>query len=215
MAKQPVVKSDAARALRDAQRRYLEMVKTRTGLSFSEIGRRANVSPSTVTRFMNATNYDGTLATLTISQVAEATGIPATRTALGATIEGVSEGEAEPYIAEPGGAFAPSAIEALLNGRTAADPWVLRTHAIEDAGYLPGDVVIVDLNAEPRDGDVVCAQVYDWEKMRAETVFRVFEEPYLVSASRDPALRKPLLLDGKSVIVKGVVTDLLRPRRAL
>ncbi|MFG1383224.1 LexA family protein [Xanthobacter versatilis] len=208
-----LVKSDAVRALREAQQRYLEMVRARTGLSYSEIGRRAQVSPSTVTRFMNAQNYEGTLATLTISQIADAVGVPATAAALGTSMDGVAEGEAEPYMHGPTSSPIDVAIEALRGVRNAADPWVLRTRAIEDAGYLPGDVVIVDLNATAIAGDAVCAQVYDWDKMRAETVFRIFDEPYLVGASRDPSFRKPMLVDGKSVVIKGVVTDLLRPRR--
>jgi len=207
-------KSDAVRALRDAQRRYLEIVRARTGLSYSEIGRRSHVSPSTITRFVNAPDYEGTLATLTISQIAEASGVPATAAALGTSLDGVAEGEAEPYVAAPGGSAIEQALEALRRGRNGADPWVLRTRAIEDAGYLPGDLVIVDLNATAVAGDAVCAQVYDWDKMRAETVFRIFEEPYLVGASRDPVFRKPMLVDNKSVVIKGVLTDLLRPRRA-
>ncbi|MFG1300335.1 hypothetical protein V5F49_11130 [Xanthobacter sp. V3C-3] len=208
-------KSEAMRTLREAQQRYLETVKARTGFSFSEIGRRAKLSPTTVTRFMNGEG-EGTLATLTISQIAEASGVPATGAALGTSLDGVSDNEAEPYVASAPATRAPieQAIEALRGGRNAADPWVLRTRALEDAGYLPGDVVIVDLSATPVAGDAVCAQVYDWEKMRAETVFRIFEEPYLVGASRDPAFRKPMLVDGKSVVIKGVVTDLVRPRRA-
>lgn len=208
-------KSEAMRTLREAQQRYLETVRSRTGFSFSEIGRRAKLSPTTVTRFMNGEG-EGTLATLTISQIADAVGVPATGAALGTSLEGVSDNEAEPYVASAPNARAPleQAIEALRGGRNAADPWVLRTRALEDAGYLPGDVVIVDLSATAVAGDAVCAQVYDWEKMRAETVFRIFEEPYLVGASRDPAFRKPMLVDGKSVVIKGVVTDLVRPRRA-
>lgn len=206
-------KSEAMRALRVAQQRYLETVRARSGLSYSEIGRRAGVSPTTVTRFMNGEG-EGTLATLTISQIADAVGVPATGAALGTAMDGVAESEAEPYLASASHSPTEQAIEALRRGRNAADPWVLRTRALEDAGYLPGDLVIVDLNATAIAGDAVCAQVYDWDKMRAETVFRIFEEPYLVGASRDPAFRKPMLVDGKSVIIKGVVTELLRPRRA-
>lgn len=204
-------KSDASRALRDAQRAYIETVAKRTGLSYSEIGRRSHLSHSTITRFMNAEGRSGTLSTLTISQIADATGVPATALAAGA--EGVSEGEAEPYVAFGADSRFEQAVKVLTAGRNGADAWLLRTSALEDAGYQPGDVVIVDLNATPTQGDAVCAQVYDWDKMRAETVFRIYEEPYLVAASRDARLRKPMVVDGKAVVIKGVVTDLIRPRR--
>lgn len=79
---------------------------------------------------------------------------------------------------------------------------------------MPGDVVVVDLAATPTRGDVVCAQVYRWHEGKAETVFRIFEPPYLVAASAAPALRMPLVVDNDRVMIKGVVTHSLRARPA-
>ena len=61
-------------------------------------------------------------------------------------------------------------------------------------------------------GDVVCAQVYDWSTGRAETVFRIFEPPYLVSASSDPQFLRPLVVDDDKVHIKGVVIQTYRSR---
>jgi SOS-response transcriptional repressor LexA len=89
-------------------------------------------------------------------------------------------------------------------------PWTLRSRALEVAGYLPGDVLIVDLNARPDDGDVVCAQVY--ERDNAETLFRIYEAPYLQAATYQRGLFKPLLVDGRRVVLRGVVVASIRPR---
>ena len=49
---------------------------------------------------------------------------------------------------------------------------------------------------------------------RAETVFRIFEDPFLVAATLDRTLFKPWLIDNDRVIVRGVVIASLRERRA-
>ena len=105
-------------------------------------------------------------------------------------------------------------LNALVSGRNAANPWTLNSRALEDAGYLPGDILVVDLNAQPKAGDVVCVQIYKWAEGKADTVFRIYEPPYLLAACRDPALRRPLLVDNNHIIIKGVVTECLRRRPA-
>jgi SOS-response transcriptional repressor LexA len=90
---------------------------------------------------------------------------------------------------------------------------VLRSRCLEVAGYVPGDVLMVDMNAKPEQGDVVCAQVYD-RLGRAETVFRIFEDPFLVASSLDGTFFKPLLIDNERVVVRGVVVASFRDRRA-
>lgn len=63
-------------------------------------------------------------------------------------------------------------------------------------------------------GDIVCAQAYDWSNPReTETLWRIYERPFLVAATRDAAFRKPVLVDGDKIIIKGVVTAIFRARR--
>jgi SOS-response transcriptional repressor LexA len=105
-------------------------------------------------------------------------------------------------------------LQAVIGDRSSAEPWQLDTRALEAAGYLSGDIVIVDMSRKPTIGDVVCVQLHEWSKREASTIFRVYEQPYIVAAPSDPdvrsKLRKPLLIDNEHVIIKGVVTDLLR-----
>jgi hypothetical protein len=38
--------------------------------------------------------------------------------------------------------------------------------------------------------------------------------PYLLATSLDPSLREPLVVDDERVVIKGVVTDLVRINRS-
>lgn len=101
-------------------------------------------------------------------------------------------------------------VQALYPGRANADLWIVRGRALELAGYLPGDLVVVDLDRTPAPGDVVCAQVYDWTAETAQTILRIYDPPWLVTHSPSPAHRKPELLDGERVVIKGVAVASLR-----
>jgi SOS-response transcriptional repressor LexA len=91
---------------------------------------------------------------------------------------------------------------------------VLRSRSLESAGYMPGDILMVDLNGRPEPGDVVCAQIYD-RSGKAETIFRIYEHPFLVAATLDGRLMKPHLVDNDRVVIRGVVIASLRERRAV
>jgi len=86
-----------------------------------------------------------------------------------------------------------AAITALIGDRQAAVAWTIRTRALECIGYLPGDIVIVDLGCQPARGDVVCAEVYSLGRQDAEMVMRIYEP------------RRPLMVDDARVTIKGVV----------
>lgn len=113
-----------------------------------------------------------------------------------------------PYQAEPGDSVE-KLLRAIGGDRNAIVPWELNTRALELAGYLPGDVVLVDLNATPKPGDAVYAQLYDWPGRKAQTVMRIFERAgpinLLVAKTTDPGLAQPHIVDGERVVIKGVL----------
>ncbi len=47
---------------------------------------------------------------------------------------------------------------------------------------MPGDILKIDMRLKPRQGDAVIAQIYDGYG-NAETVFRIFSDPYLIARS--------------------------------
>jgi transcriptional regulator with XRE-family HTH domain len=177
----------------------------------SQLASHADIDHSTLSKFLNDKTSTAQLSSRTIEKLALAGGMPPFQLVPAASPRGFAEAEATPYEAGP---MDPMAV--IIGHITAQsntiDTWVLQSRALELAGYMPGDVLLVDLNAEPHNGDVVCVQIYD-RSGRAETAFRIYEKPYIVAASIDPALRRPMLLDGDHVTARGVVIASLRPRQ--
>lgn len=194
---------------KDEQRAWLVKVLAQTNEAPTGLAMRAGLAPTTLTRFLNNPQHATALSARTISAVENATGV---RFRGGSPLAQLRESEAEPFQHGPDTSPVARMVEAATGRANGVDPWRLKSRAIEAAGYLPGDILIVDLNADPSPGDVVCAQIYEWGRGQAETVFRVYEPPALVSATADATLRKPYIVDGDRVVIKGVVIAAVRPR---
>lgn len=92
--------------------------------------------------------------------------------------------------------------------------WRLMSRAVELAGYLPGDLLLVSQKVSPLAGDVVCAQIYDGQTDSAETVFRVYEPPFIITRTMDPAhSQKPRIVDNERVVIWGTVIRSFRERK--
>lgn len=204
----------AKKGIQLRQRAWLKEIVNQSGETLLQVALKSGVSASTLSRVANSETYDGVLSAVTIERITEAYqvagpddyGAPRRQGLLGFS-------EAERYVpAANDGDIAPL-VQALLGTRPGADAWRLKTEALEEVGYLPGDIVIVDLNAQPAPQDVVCAQVYDWRGGGAQTIWRVFDPPYLIGAARDRTAYKPLAVDNQQVVIKGVVEKMVRPHR--
>lgn len=182
----------------------------------TRLASEAGVDPSTLSRFMKDPLNKAQLQTNSVEKIARVGGIPPYQTQAVARVAGLAETEAEPldFPTDPTSNLPfDIALSALRKARNGLDPWVMKSRALELEGYLPGDIIFVDLNETASIGDAVCAQVYD-RNGKAETVFRIYEHPFLVSASTDKATRRPLLVDNNTVMIRGVIVASLRPRRA-
>jgi transcriptional regulator with XRE-family HTH domain len=199
---------------REEIRAWILRVLDKTGMSATALAKKAGVAQSTLTRFLNDDDAP-MLGLRTIAKIAHAAGeqpIIGVSGPSGRQAQAFEEA-AKPYKADAGSGIE-LAIRALIGDRKAADPWELGANAgLELAGFLPGDILIVDLNETPEPGDLVCAQDYRWSEKKAETVFRFYDPPYLTTPSREERLSKPLLVDNDRVAIKGVVIGSLRPRR--
>jgi hypothetical protein len=208
-------RSDAKRALQQRHRDWLTWLSGATGLKPSQIATEANVSDSTLTRLLNNPAYKGALSQITIDRIKSRFSVAGPEEynsgAGSKAVLGFSEAERLDPAKERGELAA--VLGAMVSGQDAMDTWRLHTPALEAAGYLPGDLVLVDTKAAPRPHDIVCAQVADWQRGAAETVFRIYDPPFLIAASRENLAYKPLLVDGQRVIVTGVVVESYRPRR--
>lgn len=99
-------------------------------------------------------------------------------------------------------------IAASLADNPRRSAWVLRSQALDITGHKAGDIVVVDADRKPSVGDIVCAQLLGRDN--AKTVFRIYQPPYLVTASTNPRLREPQLIDPSRVTIMGTVTETLR-----
>lgn len=190
---------------------WVNAILQHKGLKPSRLAKEAGVNHGTILKFLNDPIGAARLNTYTIEKLEKYSGIPPFETSPVGAPRGFSENESEIYD-PPAGSYLSGAINAIKAGRNGIDPWVLNSRALENAGYFPGDVLLVDLNETPADGDVVCAQMYD-RVGRAETVMRIYEHPFLIAATTDRNLLKPALVDNKSVVIRGVVVATLRDRR--
>ena len=200
--------------LRQQQYDWVRRVIAAKGVTATEVERGAGLGASTLTRFLAKKDGKNNLSAKTISMIEIYAGVRAFEDPARAASSGFTESDALAYDPDAGddGAIA-IAIEAMVAGHNNIDPWVLTSDALELAGYLAGDVLIVDLNAEPKRGDVVCAQVYNWASGASETVFRIYEPPNLVAATMKRKMYRPVQVDNENTLIRGVVTTTLRPRR--
>lgn len=201
---------------KEEQVAWVRAVAAYLGVSLTELARRARLAPSTLQRPLNDPQFDGMMSGRTLAAVGDVAGLRPfeypTRPG------GMAEAEAEPYRAgEAVNALEANldrAVRELTQGRNGRDPWLIKGFALENAGVLPGDIAIVDLNRQPQPKDIVCAQIYQWSHMKAETVFRIYEPPFLLTASQRLGSSPPLTVDGQNIVVRGVVDYVLRRTRA-
>lgn len=128
---------------------------------------------------------------------------------------GFSDGDAVPFRADTPEARREQARAQALGAGPGVDVWTVRSNALLLAGYLPGDQLLVDSHAadRARAGDIVLAQHYDAQTASAQTILRRFEPPVLLSASPDPADQGALVVDGRNVLIRGVVVASWRSGR--
>lgn len=98
-------------------------------------------------------------------------------------------------------------VDALYPGNhPGAALFAVKSRALDLAGLPPESFVIVDLNLiTPTPGQIVCLQLYDWKDETAQTILRIYEPPYLLARSTDPAYAHPYRYDQENVTIKGTV----------
>lgn len=195
---------------RDRIRTWVRELLDQTGLSPTALAQKAKIAPSTLHRFLNDPDNSPTPTNTTLKKLATAVGVPPIGRYSVPT--GLSESEASfllnldaapPKDEDPEMRLAHE-LAARIGGAAAHIAlWRMHGRALEDAGILPGDFLVVDLNREAKTGDVVVAQFYNWSSGTAQTVFRIFEPPFLIAASRSSDVRKPELADDNRVAIKG------------
>ena len=189
--------------LRERQRLWLKGLIAATGLSATALARKSGLAQTTLTRFLSSSVHGSALSARTVEAI---------ETAAAGTL-GFAQGEAVPFQPADADIHLAEAVGHIVSERGGLDSWRLSSRALEAAGYKPSDVLIVDVKATPRVGDVVCAQRLAGDGAPVETVFRIFAPPALVAQSHDSSIIPALPL-GEDVVVRGVVIATLRGRNA-
>ena len=194
-------------------KQWIRAVAEFLGVSTSELARRAGLSPSTLTRYLNSVDGGLGISQKSLDAIAAYSGVSPHR--FPGRGSGFAEADAEPFeVPEQTTTGFDKAVRALVEDGEDRVACVTKGWSLNLLGYLPGDVVIVDLNRQPQAGDVVWADVRDWSDGKAEAVMRIYEPPFLLSATSREAPGKPLVVDNERVVIKGVVRALLRPPKA-
>lgn len=196
---------------RRQQLAWLTAIREATGWNWSELARQAGLVPQTFSKFRNDPENQSVLDTRTVEKIAAVAPIPHYQNKRGAMPEGFDEGESAPFDAHEFPALE-KGVKAIVGNNPNLVAWSLRSSALENAGFRQGDVLVVDTGATPREGDVVCAQIYD-RHGSAETAFRIYHKPFLVAASNAPRFLPPRMIDAR-VDLRGVVVATLRGRHA-
>ena len=186
-------------------REYVRRVLDHTRMKPTPLAEAAGFSASSLSRVLKE-DSTGTLHARNITKLEKYSGISfsAGDAPAPSGLRGLSE-DAVPFDAESADPAVSAAIKALIGSRGGVDSCTIRTRALECLGYLPGDIVIVDLDRQPEPGDVVRAEVYVLGRREPETVMRIYAPPVLVGATFDEQLRRPLVIDDARVTIKGVV----------
>lgn len=195
------VASAAIAAQRAEVRAWLRELMKRHSVEVKDIAARSGVSAMTIYRILDE-NGVNTPSLGTIARIAKAYGdaLPGgdQRTA------GFAEGDVTRFAGEP-----PS--EALKPQSPNQSMWRLNNRALELSGLLPGDYLLMDMSQPPRAGDIVIAQIYDFEAGGAVTRIRRYDGVYLTTSSMDPGqTERPLPVDGERVVLMGRVIRSMR-----
>jgi hypothetical protein len=189
----------------DMLRAWLRRIITRSGLKPTPFAEACGLAPSTVIRALDENN-PGHLSWRTIDRIVRRFGVspPTAADPLAEATEGFAE-DVAPFQTAPPPELRPTHADQSV--------WTVRGRSLDLAGYVPGDLILLDRGVRPRPGDAVCAQVIDHMRGGAESVFRVWDPPYLITETGDStARRKPLLVDDDRVAIVGTVVRALRLR---
>ncbi len=198
------------RVVDNVRQKHLDWVNSilaSRGWKQHRLAKEAGLSPSALNKFINDPTGTRTLNSYSIEKIESATGVPLT--VRGAPVDRREHSES--------GEIAPVAsgselIAAAKHGKNGVDAFEMKARVLELAGYIPGDVLVVDENATPQPGDVVLAEHFD-RNGQSEMIVRIYETSFLVAATMDPAYLSPILIN-KDVHVRGVVIASIRKRRA-
>ena len=185
-------RAEAQQLIKEIMERYL--------VEIGDIGERANLNPSTIYRWLDPSKTNAP-STTSLRKIRAAFDLDSPRP--GGRPTGFAEQELARYDGPP------------LEGELKYDNpnqtrFVLQTRALDMLGLMQGDIVLVDLTAKPKSGDIAYVQIYSPDGS-AETKLRLLRGDFLYARSFDPTIfETPIYHDGDRVVLKGKLVRSLR-----
>ncbi|MBE0702071.1 MAG: helix-turn-helix domain-containing protein [Afipia sp.] len=194
---------------------WIRAVARHMNLSLSDLALKSGLAASTVTRYVNDASGRIGITKRTLDAISDFTGIPQHVIPGERRLTGFGEPDAIPFDNdnEPQPDWVKQAVARFREESASLVPWIMKGWALDQVGVLPGDILLIDLNLRPKNGDIVCAQITDWATGSAETVFRRFDPPFLTAHSGKLGPQKPELIDDDRVKVRGVMVARIGLRR--
>jgi SOS-response transcriptional repressor LexA len=194
---------------RREQQEWVRYVAKVMNLTPTGVARAAGLSPSTLNKLLNDPSHDKLLTTRTLQKITDVSGIPPMQLPTTDKI-GFAEQEAIPFIYDSSrDERLQMAIRNMLGNSPRRTAWQIKSYSLDLEGIMPGDIVIVDQGLSASNGKPVCAQIYNNAVGAAQTVFRLYRQPYLMAHS-SKEIETPVLVDGSNVKIMGTVDGLLR-----
>jgi hypothetical protein len=194
---------------------WIRAVARYLNMSLSDLALNSKLAASTLTRYVNDKSGKLSVTERTLEMVSTFSGVPKRVLPGQRRLPGFGESEAVPYDALHDGElpeWVRSAIMAHKGSRNGVEAWIMKGWALDLLGVLPGDVLMIDQNARPKPGQIVCAQLTDLVTGKTETVMRRYDPPFLTTHSAKMGPTKPEQVDEERVIIMGVETGIIRPR---
>lgn len=189
------------------------------GMSDQQISLAAGMSRDGIRNWRRRLAAEGDAAGVnaaSLARIAKALGVSTLDLAAEGGATPGTYGFAEPEVAQwksaPDTTLTADRVLAVFGGDLKR-PSVFRSRIAQPGlGILSGDILVVDLDGKPEQGDTVLATVADLETGQAETVIRQYQPPFIIAL--DPGIARPVLrldLTG-AVAIMGVITAIVRDR---
>ena len=183
---------------------WLRAIASHMGLSLSELALKSGMAASTITRFVNDTTNKTSITQSRLEMIAAYSGFRPHQFP-GRTRSGHQDPDTLPVgeDSEPQPEWVLVAIKAAQKDRNGVSAWIMKGAALEGAGVIPGDIVIIDHNRKPKPGDVVIASVLDFNSGRTEHVMRLWQPPFIMTHSFRLGSQRPEQVDEERISISG------------
>lgn len=190
---------------------WVRAVARHLNMSPSDLARHGGMAASTLTRWLNDTSNSVGISQSSLEKVAAYSGFRPQQFP-GRARSGFSEPDAVPFEQDAMGQpeWVRHAVASARSGRNGIEAWVMKGAALDGIGIMPGDILIIDHNHRAKTGDVVIAQILDFQTGTAETVMRLYQPPFILTHSLRLGPQRPEQVDEERVSIVGTMVGVIR-----